>query len=64
MAISKSEQIGITTATVVMIVINLVGNFLVILTVVKTPSMRTPFNYLLVNLAIADMTVGVFIAPR
>ena len=64
MAISAAAQIGITTAFVVMIVTNLIGNTLVVLTVVKTRSMRTPMNYLLVNLAIADMMVGVFIAPR
>jgi len=64
MAISESAQIGITTAFVVMIVTNVIGNSLVVLTVIKTRSMRTPMNYLLVNLAIADMTVGVFIAPR
>lgn len=64
MAISQASQIGITAAFVVMIVTNLIGNTLVVLTVRKTRTMRTPMNYLLVNLAIADITVGVFIAPR
>ncbi|XP_031555390.1 neuropeptide FF receptor 2-like [Actinia tenebrosa] len=64
MAISQAEWYGVTSAFVVMIMTNLVGNALVILTVIKTRSMRTPMNYLLVNLAVADMTVAIFIAPR
>ena len=43
-----------------MVVIDLVGNTLVILLVLRNESMKTPVNYLLVNLAVADILVGVF----
>lgn len=44
----------------VMVVINLLGNSLVCLVVLKDKAMRTPMNFLLVNLAVSDMIVGVF----
>ena len=43
-----------------MVAINLVGNSLVCLVVLKDKAMRTPMNFLLVNLAVSDMIVGVF----
>jgi hypothetical protein len=64
MVLSTSSQTALTAAFVVMILSDLIGNTLVILTVIKTRAMRTPMNYLLVNLAVADMTVAIFIAPR
>ena len=45
----------------ILIFINLVGNTLVILAVVLNKPMRSPINYLLINLATADMIVAVFI---
>ena len=45
----------------ILIFINLVGNALVILAVVLNKPMRSPINFLLINLATADMIVGVFI---
>ena len=44
----------------VMVIVDLVGNTMVILVVLQNESMKTPVNYLLVNLAAADMLVGVF----
>ena len=44
----------------VMVAINLLGNSLVCLVVLKDKAMRTPMNFLLVNLAVSDMIVGVF----
>lgn len=43
-----------------MVIVDLVGNTLVILVVLQNESMKTPVNYLLVNLAVADILVGVF----
>ena len=43
-----------------MIFVNMVGNSLVISVVLLNKSMKTPINYLLVNLAISDLTVAVF----
>lgn len=44
----------------IMVIVDLVGNTLVILVVLQNESMKTPVNYLLVNLAVADILVGVF----
>ena len=44
----------------VMVAINLAGNSLVCLVVLKDKTMRTTMNFLLVNLAVSDMIVGVF----
>ena len=43
-----------------MVVVNLLGNSLVCLVVLRDKNMRTTMNFLLVNLAISDMIVGVF----
>ena len=43
-----------------MAIADVVGNTLVILVVLKNKSMKTPVNYLLVNLAAGDILVGVF----
>jgi len=45
----------------ILIFINLVGNTLVILAVALNKPMRSPINYLLINLATADIVVAVFI---
>ena len=51
-------------STLITIVASL-GNFLVILVVFLNPSkdLRSPFNYLVVNLSLADLIVGVITAP-
>jgi hypothetical protein len=55
------------TASVITILIftNIPGNILVILAVVLDPNknLRTPFNWLVVNLAVADLIVGVIAQP-
>ena len=61
---SEAAQIGITAAFCFLVVADLVGNSLVCAVVLHNKIMRTPMNYLLVNLAAADMTVAVFIAAR
>lgn len=44
----------------IMAIVDVVGNTLVILVVFKNKSMKTPVNYLLVNLAAADILVALF----
>ena len=61
---SEAAQIGITAAFCFLVIVDLVGNSLVCAVVLRNRIMRTPMNYLLVNLAAADMTVAVFIAAR
>ena len=41
--------------TAIIITIGLVGNFIVCLLIIKGKKMRTPFNYLLLNLAMSDL---------
>jgi len=48
----------------VLVLIALVGNTLVILVVVSNRYMHTPVNYLLVNLALADVLIGLAILPQ
>ncbi|CAH3040391.1 unnamed protein product [Pocillopora meandrina] len=44
----------------VMVIVNFIGNSLVISVVLLNKSMKTPINYLLMNLAVADMIVALF----
>ena len=62
--LDTAEYIGLATTFSAMILTNLFGNTLVIIVVFKKRSMRTPMNFLLVNLAVADMLVGIFIGVR
>ncbi|XP_067026333.1 tachykinin-like peptides receptor 86C [Acropora muricata] len=41
--------------TAIIITVGLVGNFIVCLLIIKGKKMRTPFNYLLLNLAMSDL---------
>lgn len=52
--------IGFAMTFSVMVIVNFIGNSLVISVVLLNKSMKTPINYLLMNLAVADMTVALF----
>ncbi|KAL9975315.1 hypothetical protein ACROYT_G012468 [Oculina patagonica] len=58
-----SAGIAIATVNSILIVIDIVGNCLVCAIIKKNRDMRTPMNYLLVNLAVADILFAAFIAP-
>lgn len=62
--LSSSANTALTIVFSVLLVVNLVGNSLVCYVVLGHRAMRTPMNYLLVNLAIADMFVATFFAPQ
>ena len=53
-------HIGFAMTFSVMVIVNFIGNSLVISVVLLNKSMKTPINYLLKNLAVADMTVALF----
>ena len=57
-------ELGLTLALSVIILINLLGNGLVCLVVLRYRNMRGPINYLLVNLALADILVALSITPQ
>ena len=54
-----------TTISIILILTNIPGNVLIILAVVFDPNknLRTPFNWLVVNLAAADLIVGFITQP-
>ena len=58
-----SKDLGLAIAFTVVVVVNLLGNGLVCLVVFRFRGMRAPVNYLLVNLAVSDMMVALFIIP-
>lgn len=61
--ISESGQAAIVAILSILAIIDIIGNSLVCVVITRNSDMRTPFNYLLVNLAVADMMVAVFFAP-
>ena len=60
----NSEDIVLTFLFCALVLVGLVGNILVCLVVYSYRSMRTPMNYLLVNLAVADIFAVTFISPQ
>ena len=56
------EYICLKVAFLIIVLMDLVGNTLVILVIRLTKTMRPPMNMLLLNLAVADMVVAVFVA--
>ena len=63
MALSDTDII-ILFIFALLIVVNIAGNIIVCWVVKRFNSMRTPMNYLLVNLAISDIVLGIFQIPR
>ena len=65
--IAAPTALSFTSASVVslLILINIPGNILIILALVFDPykNLRTPFNWLVVNLATADLIVGTIAQP-
>ena len=61
------RQLSFTSASVVILLTltNIPGNILIVLVLVLDPNknLRTPFNWLLVNLATADLIVGFITQP-
>ena len=61
---SEPAQIAVLTGFSLLVAVNLIGNSLVCLVVIRNRCMRNPMNYLLVSLACADMMVAIFFAPQ
>lgn len=60
---SQSEIILMVIFSI-LVVVNVVGITLVCVVVLRTASMKIPMNYLLVNLAVADMAFAFFVSPQ
>lgn len=61
---SESTDDAVTTVHCILVIANIVGNTLVCVIIMKNREMRISINYLLVNLAVADITFAVFLAPK
>lgn len=56
------RDVGLVAAFSVMVLMDLIGNTMVILVILLNKSMKTPMNRLLLNLAVADVAVAIFTA--
>ena len=59
----EAEKIGATLAYSLSLVFALVGNFLLVLTVYKTPTLRKPINLLIANMAMSDLLYPTLLFP-
>ena len=59
----EALQIGLTVAYNFILVVSLVGNFLIVLIVYKTPTLRNPINMLIANMAISDLLFPIILFP-
>ncbi|XP_078349143.1 pyroglutamylated RF-amide peptide receptor-like [Oculina patagonica] len=56
--------VAITTVLSILVVVDIVGNSLVCVIIKRHQDMRIPINYLLLNLAVADILFAIFITPK
>ena len=61
---SAAEKIGMTVAYCVIFTVSLVGNTVIGIIVYKTHTMRKPINFFVVNMAMSDLLVPIFVIPR
>ena len=59
-----AEKIGKTVAYCLIFLISLAGNTVVGIIVYKTKTMRKPINFLIVNMAISDLLLPIFLFPH
>ena len=59
----EALKVGETVAYCLILVVSLVGNFLVVLIVYKTPTLRKPINMLIANMAMSDLLFPIFQIP-
>ena len=60
---STAEKIGITFAYCLIFLVALAGNTVIGIIVCKTKTMRKPINFLIVNMAMSDLLVPIFLIP-
>ena len=59
----KAARIGRTFAYCLIFVVSLVGNSLIGIVVYKTPTLRKPINFFIVNMAMSDLLYPIFLVP-
>ena len=57
------EKLVQTVASCLIFVVSLVGNSLIVIIVFKTPTLRKPMNFMIVNMAISDLLFTIFLFP-
>ena len=63
-SISNPEKIGKTLAYCLIFLVSLAGNTVIGIIVYKTKTMRKPINFLIVNMAISDLLLPIFVIPH
>ena len=61
---STTEKIGLTFAFSAIFIVSLAGNTCIGIIVYKTQTMRKPINFFIVNMAMSDLLVPIFVIPR
>ncbi|XP_068754865.1 thyrotropin-releasing hormone receptor-like [Montipora capricornis] len=59
-----SLDVALLIIKTLIVLASITGNLLVVFVVIRNRDMRTPFNYLLVNLAVADIVYPCFLLPQ
>ena len=59
-----ATRIGETFAYCLLFLVSLIGNTFIAMIVFKTKTLRKPINFLIVNMAMSDMLVPIFLFPR
>ena len=59
----EEHKIGSTIALCIFFVVSLFGNSLIAVVVYKTPNLRKPINFLIVNMAMSDLLFSLLLAP-
>ena len=58
-----AKKIGLTFAYCLIVLISLAGNTAIGIIVYKTKTMRKPINFLIVNMAMSDLLIPIFLIP-
>ena len=58
-----AKKIGLTFAYCLIVLISLAGNTAIGTIVYKTKTMRKPINFLIVNMAMSDLLIPIFVIP-
>ena len=59
-----AEKIGLTFAYSLIVLVSLAGNTVIGIIVYKTKTMRKPINFLIVNMAMSDLLIPIFVIPK
>jgi len=60
----NSEDIALTITFTILLIPDIILNVLVCLAIKNSRNLHTPMNYLIANLALCDIFIGIFIFPR